>query len=163
MKALTRNTISITVMHAGEATNVIPGRADALLDVRVLPQFHPDDILQEIREMASSEDVDVDVVLPPIPSSVTPYDSPLYRLMENVLKEEVPDAQVAPFINVGGTDSKHFRLRGIPCYGIIPVIITSEDLSTIHGKNEKISIDNLSRGIRVMYRMLLELANADGF
>jgi len=163
MSALTRNTISITVMNAGEATNVIPGRAEAVLDVRVLPQFHPDDIVKEIRDMARADDVEVEVVLPAIPSPVTSFDTPLYRLMGDVLCEEVPDAVVAPFLNVGGTDSKHFRPRGIPCYGIVPVVITADDLATIHGKNERISIENLSMGIRVMYRMLLELANAEGY
>jgi len=50
----------------------------------------------------------------------------------------------------GGSDSRFFRDRGVNCYGILPGLFRLEDVDTIHGIDEKISVDNLLVGTEVM-------------
>lgn len=161
MNALTRTTIAITVLRAGEALNSIPGIAEAFLDVRMLPGTEPDNVTSDIKKCVQGLGIDVDTVHLSVPGKPSSYTSPIFSLIEAVLKEEVPEALVVPTMEVGGTDSKYFRAKGIPCYDLIPCILEPEDLKRIHGENERLSLDNFRFGIRVMYKMLCRLCNAD--
>ena len=60
-------------------------------------------------------------------------------------------------MSTGATDSRFFREKGIPCYGIMPAVVSNEDLSSVHGYNEKISVDNLEMGARMLVRIVEEL------
>jgi acetylornithine deacetylase/succinyl-diaminopimelate desuccinylase-like protein len=42
----------------------------------------------------------------------------------------------------------------------VPFILTEEELRTMHGDNERVSTENLERGVRVLYRALITLAAA---
>jgi acetylornithine deacetylase/succinyl-diaminopimelate desuccinylase-like protein len=67
--------------------------------------------------------------------------------------------QVRPFhppIQTGFTDSHFFRARGIPSYGYSPFLVPPEDDAGVHGNEERVSIENVRRGTR----MMLELVRA---
>ena len=53
----------------------------------------------------------------------------------------------------GGTDSRFLRAKGIPAYGFFPCVLSKDDIASIHADNEKISIENLSFGTRMMYHV----------
>ncbi len=159
LNAMTRNTICMTVVKAGEANNAIPGQAEACLDLRLLPGTDYHDIIKDIKKTVKGLDIEVKPLNEPIPAEPTSYKTNTFSILEEELLAEVPDALVMPLLDVGGTDSKHFRPHGIPCYDIIPCVIDPGDLKRIHGINERISIDNLKFGIRVLYRVLRRLCN----
>lgn len=161
MNAMTRNTISMTVLRAGEATNAFPATAEAILDLRLLPGTNYESITADITAKVSRYDVQVEFINEPVPGDPTPFDSKVFSIIEDVLLKEVPEALVVPLLDIGGTDSKHFRPHGIPCYDIVPVIIEPQDLKRIHGINERISIDNLKLGIRVIYQILYRACQED--
>jgi acetylornithine deacetylase/succinyl-diaminopimelate desuccinylase-like protein len=161
MNAMTRNTISMTVLKAGEATNAIPAKAEAILDLRLLPGTDYRDVLADIQKKVISYGVHAEVINEPVPGEPTPFDNKVFSIIEDVLKNEVPEALVVPLLDIGGTDSKHFRPHGIPCYDIIPIIINADDLKRIHGIDERISIENLKLGIRVMYELLNRLCREE--
>ncbi|MBU2513528.1 M20/M25/M40 family metallo-hydrolase [bacterium] len=161
LNAMIRNTICMTVLKAGEATNAIPDIAEAYLDLRLLPCTDFRDITRDIKKQVAPFTVSTEVINEPVPGEPTSFTSKAFSIIEEVLLEEVPDALVVPLLDIGGTDSKHFRPCGIPCYDIIPCIIDPEDLKRIHGINERISINNLKFGIRVMYNLICQLCNTD--
>lgn len=161
LNAMVHNTLCITVLKAGEAPNAIPGVAQALLDIRMLPGTDYEAVISEITRRTAPFDINIDITTQPVPGKPTPYDSKAFSIIEEVLLEEDPDALVVPLLDVGGTDSKHFRPRGIPCYDIIPSILDPEDLKRIHGVNERISVENMKFGTRVMYKILGRMCNAE--
>src|SRR5262249_53079845 len=59
VSSLLRNTISITVVRAGYKTNVIPGTAEAELDVRLLPGESPEAFLAELRRVIDDPSVEI--------------------------------------------------------------------------------------------------------
>ena len=71
--------------------------------------------------------------------------------MERVLKAEGP---VVPTFIAGFTDSRFFRQRGIPAYGVSPFLLGPEDSKGIHGPDERISLRELDRGVERMRRVL---------
>ena len=58
----------------------------------------------------------------------------------------------------GFTDSHFLRDLGIAAYGFSPVVIPIEDEGTIHGNNERISVENVRRGTAMMLEIVQRVA-----
>ncbi len=74
-------------------------------------------------------------------------DTELYRVLEAVCREHFPEAPVVPSVLGGFTDSHFLRDLGITAYGFVPVVIPFEDEGGLHGNNERISVENMRRGV----------------
>jgi acetylornithine deacetylase/succinyl-diaminopimelate desuccinylase-like protein len=76
------------------------------------------------------------------------------------IKEAVHYVFEAPFFPIlatGFTDSRFFRKKGIPSYGFLPFFFTEEEISTMHGIDERISIENIELGLKIMLSIILNL------
>ena len=82
----------------------------------------------------------------------------LYRALVKESKSVYPEAAVTPYLFQAGTDSMAWRSRGVPVYGIYPYPIDAEDLSRMHGNDERVSIESLRTGTELIYRTLLDVA-----
>lgn len=158
-RALLHNTVSPTVLRAGSKTNVIPSQAEAELDGRILPGQGLESFLAEVREVVGSgfefEPIEVS---PPVETSSR---TPLFAAMREGLRRHDPAAVVVPIMMVGGTDAKHLGRAGIPCYGFSPMRLPPEMdfLAMIHGHNERIPIDALAFGVRVLYEVVRDFCS----
>ena len=144
------DTIQVTVLEGSTAINVIPAEASALIDIRMLPDTDADALLARVRE-ALGERIDVEVLVTSPPSPPSPRDHPAYQAIADELGKS---AQVVPSFMAGFTDSRHFRERGIPAYGLSPFALAAEDRMGIHSHDEAISIERLDRGIERMIRIV---------
>ncbi len=72
-----------------------------------------------------------------------------YRIIEKVLKKHYPGAITAPFLMLGATDSRFFREKGIASYGFCPAVVPMEDMKSVHGIDEKISVKSMVKGTEV--------------
>src|SRR4029453_8998060 len=88
--ALLRNTISITVVRAGYKTNVIPGSAEAELDVRLLPGEDPQAFLAELRGVIDDASVQLERQAEFRVASESPLDTELFRAIEATLGRHFP-------------------------------------------------------------------------
>lgn len=95
---MVRNSIAPVLMNAGFRSNVIPGSAEATINVRT------------------------------------------------------------PYLFQAGTDAGAWRSRGIPVYGIYPYPITADELTRMHGNDERVSAQSLEQGTQMVYRTLVEVA-----
>ncbi len=145
-----KNTVCLTVMTSGDKTNIIPSSAKAHLDCRILPGVELDDFVDTIRERMG-DDAEIEIkFLDTSTANISPDDTEEYRVIEGVIKKHWLNAVVTPYMLTGGSDSRFFRDRGVNCYGILPGLFRLEDVDTIHGIDEKISVDNLLVGTEVM-------------
>lgn len=140
------DTVQVTRIDVGDRINVIVEEAVAQVDVRLLPETDADAFLASVRR-AMGDQVTVEVLLSSPPVLPSPVDHPVYRAVAAVLGEEAP---VVPSFIGGFTDSRWFRERGIPAYGVTPFALPGEVLSGIHGANERIPVAELERGIERM-------------
>ncbi len=152
--ALVRNTISPTVLSASNKTNVIPARASAELDVRLLPDESPDGFLRELRSVVGDDNVEFAVLLN-FPPSSSGADTALYRVIQQVAADE--GATVVPNVLRGFTDSHYFREKGVTSYGFVPVTLSDEETERMHGIDERISVQNLGEGPRRLLAILRAL------
>ena len=64
-------------------------------------------------------------------------------------------------MTIGGTDSQFFQEKGVDCYGIIPVLVDESDIQTMHGIDERISVENYMFGIEVVYNSIKRVCGKD--
>ena len=87
----------------------------------------------------------------------SPTDSELYKALAKSAAG-VWSAPVTPYLFQAGTDAAAWRSKGIPVYGIYPYPISAEDLTRMHGNDERVPVDSLEQGTEVIYKTLLEVA-----
>lgn len=148
------DTVQVTVIEGGESINVVPEEASALLDIRLLPDTDADAFLERVRE-ALGKQVEVEVLLEVPPAAPSPTDHPAYRAVAEVLGESAP---VVPSLLAGFTDSRFFRARGIPAYGVSPFALTGAEAGGVHGTDEGIDLPELERGAERMARIVAACA-----
>ena len=85
-------------------------------------------------------------------------DDPVYQSLANASERYTPGAVAAPAISVGFTDSVFLRQHGVHAYGLVPFVVTEEELRGMHGNNERVSLENLERGLKITWTALLELS-----
>jgi acetylornithine deacetylase/succinyl-diaminopimelate desuccinylase-like protein len=157
VSALLRNTISITIVKSGYKTNVIPGTAEAELDVRLLPGEDPQAFLAELRGVIGDPTVEI---VPPAAFRVpnqSPTDTELFRAIERVLARHHPGVPVTTKMLTGATESVLVRPLGIVAYGFTPLLTTSEETATGHGDDERINEATVRRSTTVFYEVVKEL------
>jgi len=159
--ALVRNTFSITVLQGAPKTNVLPAEASAHLDARLLPGERCEDFADEVRAAIEDPGVSVEPILS-FNARSSPVDTALFHAIEEVAAEMDPGAVVVPRVIAGFTDAHYFRDLGIVSYGFVPRWLPSQESHGIHGPNERISLQNLDRGVRALVRILEKLGRTPG-
>jgi acetylornithine deacetylase/succinyl-diaminopimelate desuccinylase-like protein len=157
LNALLRDTISLTRLQAGYKVNVIPEQAVAELDCRLLPDTDPEEFQRWVRSRLADERVELEVILSSPHAGETPRKSPYYEAIQQVVERHLPGAVVFPLLVPGGTDGRYFREQGYPAYGFAPVLLELDDISRVHGIDERISIDNLELGVKMTRDMIRKL------
>ncbi len=153
--ATLRNTANPTMLDAGYKHNVIPGRASAMVDGRYLPGY-ADEWERELDEVLGPdvvrEYVHYDIALE------TEFEGALVDAMSRCLKAEDPGARAVPYMLSGGTDAKSFSRLGMRCFGFSPLRLPAGlDFSGMfHGVDERVPLDSLRFGVRVLDRFLDE-------
>ncbi|HEV7423020.1 MAG TPA: M20/M25/M40 family metallo-hydrolase [Mycobacterium sp.] len=151
--ATLRDTANPTMLKAGYKANVIPATAEAMVDCRVLPG----------RRAAFEREVD-ELIGPNVtrswerdlPSVETSFDGDLVDAMNAALLANDPDARTVPYMLSGGTDAKAFVRLGIRCFGFAPLRLPPElDFASLfHGVDERVPVDALEFGTRVLEHFL---------
>ena len=151
LRALTSHTRSITGLKTNEGigTNLITPEAYGKMDIRILPNIKAKDYLDKIREVADKYGILV-IVNFSRDATKSPINTPFFKAIGSVVQKHVPGSVVTPFMSTGGTDSAFFRQAGFDCYGLIPGIFENKEIEGMHGKNERISQQNLLLGIQVI-------------
>jgi acetylornithine deacetylase/succinyl-diaminopimelate desuccinylase-like protein len=152
--ASVRDTISLTMLQAGYKPNVIPERAEAVLDCRLLPGTTQEGFVEHLRRAVDDPAITIEVIQPIEPAPVSPTRHPLFKAIERASRTVYPAAVVTPFMSIGGTDSRYFRRRKVPAYGAIPMLITKELVATAHGIDERLPVATLGPAVRVVYEAL---------
>lgn len=151
--ATLRDTANPTMLDAGYKANVIPSVAEAVVDCRVLPGRQAA-FERELDELLGPEvEREWVVNLPPVQ---TTFDGDLVAAMSAAILAEDPQATLIPYMLSGGTDAKAFTRLGIRCFGFAPLRLPPDldFASMFHGVDERVPVDALTFGTRVLDRFL---------
>ena len=156
---LLRDTLSLTVLKGGPQTNVIPDSASAELDVRLLPGTNPQDFLNQLRNVVADDQIELEPLSRFRTPNASSTDTALYRVIEQVVHRYNPQALVTPVLNSGYTECQMYRPLGLACYGFAPIELTPELDSTQHAANERIPVEQLRRGVKMLYEVVAGAAS----
>jgi acetylornithine deacetylase/succinyl-diaminopimelate desuccinylase-like protein len=153
--AYLRNTISLTALSGSSKTNVIPAEATAEIDVRILPDTDPEEMLATLKRIVADTAVHFSTILKPKTPLESPIDTELFRAIEKAAREREPSAFVTTPMQTGATDRPTYRKLGIITYAIDPFRIEqSERQRGIHGNDERLSRENVGFGLKYVYDIL---------
>lgn len=155
VRALLRDTISPTIIHAGVKYNVIPGEATIDVDCRQLPGTTADAMRAAIidrigPELAAACTIEERLAGEPVDA---PAAGPLWDALVASVVAADPDGVPLPFMVPFATDAKHARRLGVPTYGFSPLMLDPDErfLERFHGVDERVSIEALRWGLPVLY------------
>ncbi len=163
--ALLRTTTALTMAHAGNKENVLPGVAEATVNFRLLPGDTIAAVLERMRAQVAQAvgQGQFELIASPGSSEATPVSptgSPAYQLLHRTVREVFPGVLVTPGLYLAGSDSVHFLELSDNVFRFSPVRVTPKDVGRLHGTNERISVDNLAEMIRFYHRLLTTGAQA---
>jgi acetylornithine deacetylase/succinyl-diaminopimelate desuccinylase-like protein len=150
---LLRNTVTATIVRAGEKINVVPAEIEVELDGRALPGFGPDDLIGELQETVGS-DVELELVRHD-PGPDEP-DLSLFDALASVLRELDPEGVPVPLLQIGVTDARFFSRLGIQTYGFLPMRLPDDVdfLTLIHAADERVPAAAIDFGVEAISRAL---------
>jgi acetylornithine deacetylase/succinyl-diaminopimelate desuccinylase-like protein len=149
--AAAHNTAAPTVLRAGSKVNVFPSEATARVDGRTLPGFSSEDLRRELEPYLPSG---IELVFEQdAPALEAEVESPLYDAIRASVAVHAPEVVLTPMLLTGATDAKAIVRLGTRVYGFSPLLYEEavDGLSLVHGHDERISVDNLVFGARILY------------
>ena len=155
--AILRNTIAITMLEGAPQINIIPSVAEARLDIRLLPGEDPGAFLEEIKGVVERTGVRIEPIGRFRAATESPIDSELVAAIDRARQRHHPRAVLAPTMLTGWTESAAVRPFGVKAYGFQPFVLDESERERIHGDDERISVDNVLRGARILDEIVRDL------
>ena len=158
--ATLRTTTAPTMVQGSPKENVLPIRAQAIVNFRIIPGETPETVLEHVREVIDDTSVAIALAEPPTaPSSISSTTSMTYKTLANAIELLEPEAIVAPSLVIGATDSRQYAGYARDVYRFLPVQIGPEDLDRIHGTNERIGVHDYARGVAFTRELIQSLSS----
>lgn len=149
-----RTTTALTMFNAGIKENVVPQRAEATINFRLLPGDTPDYVLQTIREIVNDESVIISNQewkgAPPLAD----YSGSGFKVIKEATEAVVPNVVVVPSLLSGATDTRHYTELVDNIYRFRGVTVVSDQAKGVHGTNEYIGVDSFEQSIEIAKQMM---------
>ncbi len=157
-KALTRNTISVTMLTGSNKVNVIPPVATAEIDTRLVPGEKLERWIAELRGVIKDDSIRIEPVLA-FEANASPTNTDLVKAIADVVSRRFPGAIITHPVLAGFTDSHYYRDMGIHSYGFSPFVAPLRELGGgFHGNDERIGKKAFVDGVKFYYEIVEQLS-----
>ena len=153
-------TIAPTMLQGSPKENVLPQEAFGLVNYRLAPWDSSADVLARAKQAVGKLPVTLSWEREPREASpVSSTTSQGWKLLRAAAEAEAPGAPVAPFMVVGGTDSRYMKDVSQDTYRFQALRLSTKETKMIHGTNEHITTENLGSMIRFFTRLIATSAS----
>jgi carboxypeptidase PM20D1 len=156
--AMVRTTTAPTMIQAGVKDNVLPITARATVNFRILPGETCETVAARVGEIVSDPRVRIDASkgCSSEPSAVSDPNGPGFRLVATAARQAtgLPTLAVSPYLVVGGTDARYYSGRAETVLRFVPILIRPDDLSRVHGTDERVSTAGLAAAVRFFHAVI---------
>ena len=152
--AMLRTTTAATMAGGSPQSNVLPQKAWAVLNFRLLNGETKEGLLRHIHQVLRGLDIKVEIIRYNSPSAISSKESGAFKTIERSIHQVFPDALPAPYIMLGGSDSIKYESVCSNIFRFSPYRLKTSDMNKIHGNNECISIESMA-GVVSFYRQLI--------
>ena len=147
--ALIHTTQVATMFNSGIKDNVVPTRASAVVNYRLLPGDEPEEILQRARNLVKDTAVKVSIHdgfgMPASP--VSNHSAEEFRYLASAVKAVNPEVIVSPYLVLGATDGRYYYSITDKVFRFSPIPLEKDDLARIHGINERVSVEGYAKSV----------------
>lgn len=158
--AMIATTGTVTVLEAGQADNVMPSHARAVVNFRLLPGTTVEQQLARIAAVIDDPEIAIETVgKASDPAPIADLDTESYRILRRTVRQVFPEAVVAPTIVIAATDSRHYVGVADAVYRFLPTRLAPSDLTRMHGLDERIAADNYVEIIRFYAQLIWNAAH----
>ena len=157
MNALLRTTVAFTQMSGSSAPNVIPTEASMVSNVRLNPKDSIESATEYIRRVINDDNVRVEVINGTEPSRISTTDCDGWRKLSAAVEETWQGAIVSPYLMVQCSDSRHYGAISDKVYRFSAMALTAEERATIHGNNERVTLEGISQAVEFYIRFIKRL------
>ncbi len=154
-EAILSTTCCFTMMKGSDACNVIPKEPYLIANLRTSVHQGCEESLAVLRKYAKKYDLDIEVIQMRDASPVSNIHSKEYAYLCECIKKQFPDAGIAPYVIMGGTDCRHFSALSENALRFAPVRLTNEQNAACHAVNENVTVKSLAEGVR-FYKMFIK-------
>jgi carboxypeptidase PM20D1 len=152
--ATLRTTTAATMASGSSKSNILPTRAEAVINFRILPGETAESVRDRVVEIIDDDRVQVIMEYAIDPSPVSPTDSPGYELLGRLIRGFDDNILVAPYLVQGGTDARYFYSVSPNVYRFVMARATPETLRRVHGIDEHIAIDDYLTAVRFYHAVI---------
>lgn len=163
LNAITRTTLSPTIIKAGSAENVLPSVAEAIVNIRIMPGETLSSTYEYVRDLVAD---DVVSVLPAYgdkligehswdPVDVSDIDSPHFLMLYQLIRAAFPGAQATPILIPGATDARHYQRICNRTFRFSPMMLSPEESNRTHGVDECLSFENAGKMV-AFFQVLIQ-------
>lgn len=153
-----RTTTAVTMTKGSPQANVLPQKATATVNFRVLPGNSIADVEQHIYRVVRNKNIEVKLLGGNEPSIVSPTDTPTMHAISAICCGMYHMSKPAPFVVMGATDARHYENVTDQIYRFSPFIMSPEILMLAHGTDERVPVDCLENGVAFFKRYIRLLA-----
>ncbi|MGE0635421.1 MAG: M20 family peptidase [Bacteroidia bacterium] len=159
-RAAMHTTTAATIFKSGEKENVLPIKAKAVVNFRIMPGDSVQGVIDYVKQIINDERIKLTTTSqePDEPSGVSDLSSSAFGVIHKTTAEIFPDVLVAPYLVLGATDSKHYKNITKNIFRFEPTRLDDADLKRIHGTDERISIQSYKETIS-FYIQLIKNSN----
>lgn len=152
--AMIRNTATITEVGSDPGPpNVIPEKAWATLDCRLLPGQNEEEFMGLLNSRLKEPRATIEVIEVK-PNVLGSSEHPFMEVINNTLEELYPGSIAAPIVFPASSDSNSFRGRGVPSFGVIPMVLDQKYLKSIHAADERIPIAGMPGAVEAVIGLI---------
>ncbi|MFK8016723.1 MAG: M20/M25/M40 family metallo-hydrolase, partial [Gammaproteobacteria bacterium] len=152
-----RTTTAVTMLEGSTKSNILPTRASAVVNFRILPGDTVASVTAHIESVVDDERVAITAEMANEPSPVSSTESFGFELLQRTIQGMDSSVIVAPYLVQGGTDAKHFVHLSDSVYRFFMVRIDRNTMRRIHGVNEQIAISDYVEAVRFYHALLINL------
>jgi carboxypeptidase PM20D1 len=145
--AMVQTTVAFTMAGGSEGANVLPHEAWVVGNMRYSHHQGGEASIRAISDLAKKYDIETVVLDGGIDSPITDYNGKAFKLAEHAVNKIFPDVRVLPYIMTGASDSRFMSIVSDNCLRFTPFTIDSEQLDSIHGENENVSVSVLPQAV----------------
>ncbi|MCP3986341.1 MAG: M20/M25/M40 family metallo-hydrolase [bacterium] len=152
--AMLRTTTAATMISGGVKENVVPKRATATVNFRILPDETPEDVLAHVRDVIDDPEIEITSDTwsqAPRPGRV---DALGYRVLTDAIHHVYPEAVVVPGMLLAATDTRHYADLAEDAYRFLGVMVTRAQIPSIHGTDERVGIESFANAVRLQADIL---------
>jgi len=149
-----RTTTALTMFNAGVKENVVPQRAEARVNFRLLPGDEPEDVVRYIEDVVNDPLVEISYEQWDNRPGVAAVDGPGYAVISQAVRAVYPEAVVVPSLLTATTDTRHYVDLADDQYRFHGVELDTSQATSIHGTDEYVGVRSYQNAIAIARRMI---------